>query len=358
MAESGSGSSYTDIILRHCVVEHAVNGVDMRMLAAAANARGSLTAEDTSVRSCSEMGIRLVALGSGMSIHYSGLIVLSLSRCQVFSNALSGLYCEAKKVAGWGEIPGTIRNSGIFRNGAHGIQIVSPAAESIPDVINNIVWGNTGDGLRAEAMKKQFKNNIIVGNGLGIIGTRIEGSPVVTFNNVWGNATNWAGVAAAFESAPGNISVDPLFTDPAAGDFHLRSQAGRYDPATDAWVRDAVTSPCIDAGDPASAFANEPQPNGGRINLGAFGGTPFASKSVPRLTGVLDPSTQDFVLSWHCQPGETYQVLYSATPDGPWWDDLPDSQLTAGANQTILSYTNTSVSLGMDRLYRVRWNLP
>ena len=42
---------------------------------------------------------------------------------------------------------------------------------------------------------------------------------------------------------------------------------------------DDVTSPCIDADDPNSHVAFEPFPNGGRINLGAYGGTPEASKS-------------------------------------------------------------------------------
>jgi len=35
----------------------------------------------------------------------------------------------------------------------------------------------------------------------------------------------------------------------------------------------------IDAGDPASAYDNEPAPNGKRVNLGAYGNTPQASKT-------------------------------------------------------------------------------
>ena len=42
---------------------------------------------------------------------------------------------------------------------------------------------------------------------------------------------------------------------------------------------DEVTSPCIDAGDPMSPIGREPFPNGGRINMGAYGGTAEASKS-------------------------------------------------------------------------------
>jgi hypothetical protein len=77
----------------------------------------------------------------------------------------------------------------------------------------------------------------------------------------------------------GNIDTDPQFADPANSDYHLKSQAGRFDPNTQSWVIDDVTSPCIDAGDPNSPVALEQQPNGGRINMGAYGGTIKASKS-------------------------------------------------------------------------------
>jgi hypothetical protein len=95
-----------------------------------------------------------------------------------------------------------------------------------------------------------------------------------------------------------SISVNPLFADPAGGDFHLKSQGGRYEPATGTWVIDSVHSPAIDAGDPASPFANEPAPHGGRINMGAYGNTAQASKAdtLPMLlemTIVHAPSTTD-----------------------------------------------------------------
>ena len=99
----------------------------------------------------------------------------------------------------------------------------------------------------------------------------------------------------------GNIDIDPCFvslgqwSDPnnggapataadpnavwVAGDYHLRSQAGHWDRQTETWVRDSETSPCIDAGNPAQPFSLEPFPNGGIINLGAYGDTAEASKS-------------------------------------------------------------------------------
>jgi len=92
------------------------------------------------------------------------------------------------------------------------------------------------------------------------------------------------------------IIADPCFADPGYwdpngtaddpnddffvdGDYHLESQAGRWDPNEGRWTMDEVTSPCIDAGNPMSPIGPEPFPNGGIINMGAYGGTAEASKS-------------------------------------------------------------------------------
>ncbi len=77
----------------------------------------------------------------------------------------------------------------------------------------------------------------------------------------------------------GNISSDPLFANATGGDFHEKSTSGRYNPSTGQFVNDAVHSPAIDAGNPASNYSKEPQPNGGRINMGRYGNTAEASKS-------------------------------------------------------------------------------
>ena len=77
----------------------------------------------------------------------------------------------------------------------------------------------------------------------------------------------------------GNINTDPLFSDMDNGDYHLKSQSGRWDPDSEGWIIDDNTSPCIDSGDPNSFFADEPEPNGHRINMGAYGGTDMASMS-------------------------------------------------------------------------------
>jgi len=77
----------------------------------------------------------------------------------------------------------------------------------------------------------------------------------------------------------GNINADPHFADQDNGDYHLTSKTGRWDPDSQNWVQDKVTSPCIDAGDASTPIGIEPSPNGGLVNIGAYGGTAEASKS-------------------------------------------------------------------------------
>ena len=83
---------------------------------------------------------------------------------------------------------------------------------------------------------------------------------------------------------PGNIDAVPRFADLAAGDFHLKSEVGRWDPNSESWVIDDVTSPCIDAGDPNSDWTSEIWPHGERINIGAYGGTREAGMSTKPQT--------------------------------------------------------------------------
>ena len=75
-----------------------------------------------------------------------------------------------------------------------------------------------------------------------------------------------------------NINAEPLFANPGNNDYHLKSAYGRYSPSQDLWVTDPQSSPCIDSGDPGMDNDREPS-GGGRINMGAYGGTPYASKS-------------------------------------------------------------------------------
>jgi len=127
--------------------------------------------------------------------------------------------------------------------------------------------------------------NTVLWDGGDEIGISDHVQVYVSYSDVYGG---WPG--------EGNIDLDPFFASPAywdpngtlddpnddffvEGDYHLKSQAGRWDSASGSWVQDDVTSPCIDAGDPNDPISNESFPNGGRINMGVYGGTAEASKS-------------------------------------------------------------------------------
>lgn len=77
----------------------------------------------------------------------------------------------------------------------------------------------------------------------------------------------------------GGEYADPGFVDPDANDYHLLSERGRYRATTDEWILDNVTSVCVDGGDPNIEPTEERMPNGGRINMGAYGNTASASMS-------------------------------------------------------------------------------
>lgn len=86
----------------------------------------------------------------------------------------------------------------------------------------------------------------------------------------------------------GNIDADPQFADVGSGDFHLKSIAGRWNPASQSWVQDIVNSPSIDKGDPNSDWTAELWPHGKRTNMGVYGGTAEASMSSSTLGNIAD----------------------------------------------------------------------
>jgi hypothetical protein len=62
------------------------------------------------------------------------------------------------------------------------------------------------------------------------------------------------------------------------------------------WATDDVTSPCIDAGDASDiGWQSELWPHGGRVNMGAYGGTPQASLSLNTVGNPADLNHDDAV---------------------------------------------------------------
>ena len=119
--------------------------------------------------------------------------------------------------------------------------------------------------------------NCIFRNGGSEIFNNNDSVITITYSDIQGG---WTG--------EGNIDTDPCFADADNGDYHLKSEAGRWDPDSQSWVKDGVSSPCIDIGDPDSDWRAELWPHGGHINMGAYGGTPEASMSLWDAGSIAD----------------------------------------------------------------------
>ena len=141
---------------------------------------------------------------------------------------------------------------------------------------NDATWGS---GMLNLQISNPTLTNCILWDG----GDEIQNygsTTTINYSDVEGGSTGvYLDPNSTLNWGVGNIDADPCFADAVNSDYHLKSQAGRWEPNSKSWVLDAVTSPCIDAGDPVSPIGAEPFPNGGRINLGAYGGAFEASKS-------------------------------------------------------------------------------
>ncbi len=150
--------------------------------------------------------------------------------------------------------------------------------------------GSSGGGLWVKSATAQVVNSIFWGNTATAGGSQLSHSSpatlTVNYSDVSGGPLGVTG-SGTLVWGIGNLNQDPNFVDAAVKDYHLRSTRGRYWPEHQVWVLDTVSSVCIDAGDPSSAYDLEPEPNGGRINMGAYGGTVYASLSPEGGSGGL-----------------------------------------------------------------------
>jgi hypothetical protein len=212
-------------------------------------------------------------LGGGIYIGYESNPLIT--DCIIRENSVGdwgwggGIYCEFSQM--------TIHNSIISNNTALGYEgsgggiYVTDASTVVNCTIANNSTTGEGGGIYGPAT---VKNSIIWANA----GT----------NQVQGGTTiNYSDIQGGFPGT-GNIHFDPGFANPANSDYHLKSEAGRWNPNSESWVMDAGTSPCIDRGDPNSEWTVELWPHGRRINMGAYGGTPQASMSLSDAGNIAD----------------------------------------------------------------------
>jgi len=169
----------------------------------------------------------------------------TLANCIMSGNTSSrggGVYCFFSSP--------TLTNCTIAGNTAtyYGGGVYCDSSSPSPTLTNCTITRNTagtyGGGVFCYSSNPKLANCILSGDTPQEIYAS-SATAVVRYSDVQGS---YAGT--------GNLNLNPLFVNAAAGNYHL-----------------APLSPCIDAGDPASDFSLEPEPDGGRINMGAYGNT-------------------------------------------------------------------------------------
>ena len=253
----GTGGIVGGSVISHCIIEHNTSGLDVGGI----SSNGTIANSRISNNSGCDVG---------GGVYGSPLI----SNCIITGNSV-----------------GAGRGGGVHcLEGARIINcLVSGNSARSQEYFDGWVEGEAG-GIYCSDANVLVSNCTIVSNWADANGGGIYGNPTITNSIVWGNncpnepqisgvpnisysdiQDGWLGI--------GNINVDPNFADVSGGDYHLKSQAGRWDANEGRWTKDEVTSLCIDAGDQNSPIGLEPFPNGGIINMGAYGGTREASKS-------------------------------------------------------------------------------
>jgi len=251
---------------------------------------------------------------------YTGRIANNL----VYANSVGGIVLADGDDA-------LIRNNTVYQQAGDAVRLYTQRQPS-PSVHlrNNILWVESGTGVSVSPSNQiglVSDYNLLYATGAGQVGR-------------WGyldrpTLSDWQ--RSAFTDRY-SLSVDPGLADPDGADdilgfldedhdgrdddFHLISETGRAT-GSQAPVLDGATglpaflptgqtadvgfSPAIDRGDGDDAFDQEPEPNGGFVNLGAHGNTSHASRSPDQHEYVLVlipnggevwPAEQQFAIEW------------------------------------------------------------
>ncbi|WP_149497533.1 right-handed parallel beta-helix repeat-containing protein [Roseiconus lacunae] len=304
--------AWTDSVIRNNVLYDNRTGIDadVRVLVAENRIFNSST------------GIRLEESAAQGNVIYSssaGITSVGSRSSSILNNLIYDVSSAGINGGGSGVV---IRNNTIDTN-ASGPAITLISA----DVSNNIIRATNGSALGALRTDYTFDSDF----NLFSLGED-------AFIGTWAGAARdsldgWSQITGFDQNS---IIADPMFVDPAGADgvigasgpalgfdddYHLQSLYGSFHSGALAPILDSETglpifapgvltldtrqSPGIDRGDLAVSVADEPTNNGGVVNLGAFGGTIYASKSASEYLLVTQPGSsavwpigQSFDIEW------------------------------------------------------------
>lgn len=207
-------------------------------------------------------GIRVTA-ASNVNVHHN----------LVYRNSSLGI--EVAGTSGGGHSSVSLVNNTVYAPQGGGVLVT--ANMSNVSVRNNILWSESSFALGVDPDSQvgfQSDYNNLYATGAGYL---------VSWQKHFGDIYDWQVEANLDNNSIGRTALaptldDPRFVDLANNDYRL-----------------APGSTSVDAGDPLVSLGLEPTPDGGRIDLGAYGGTALAPTS--RANG-LDLTYPNFYTDW------------------------------------------------------------
>ncbi|MEP6651792.1 MAG: right-handed parallel beta-helix repeat-containing protein [Myxococcales bacterium] len=164
------------------------------------------------------------------------------------SGALRGIEVTA--------VHGVVIRNVVLRDNQEGVYV---GDDSEVTVVNATLVRNGTGIFSAGSGVVQVRNSVITAGGAGL-SAMVDGKLISSYDDLFGNT---GPTYLHVQRGIGDLTYQPIFMDLAQNDLRL-----------------ADTQAITDRGDPADDFAAEPEPNGRRINLGAFGGTAEAELSM------------------------------------------------------------------------------
>lgn len=320
VAADGGGiycSYYSNPVVKDCLIENNIAG-------GLWSSGGGIWA-NTSPRIENCIIRNNIAGDQGGGLAFSGSVQNpSISKCQIVGNSANfggGIYSSARNLTAVNcQINGNRANS---RGGG----FYTYTSSSNMGLLNCTISGNWavseqfdndgGGGIYCAGSGAKLTNSILWDN-IAVRGTEaflLSSDAEMTFSycNVYNNLDSIYVKNANVLWEMGNLNIDPLFVSPGywdpnstpeevaddywvEGDYHLKSQAGRWSPSSASWLMDDITSRCIDAGNPGYSLNDEPvSPDNKRINLGYYGGTTEATKTPPDWSMTSDITNDGLV---------------------------------------------------------------
>lgn len=270
---------------------------------------------------------------------YSGTVIDSCLFSENSASCGAGINCEDCDL--------DITRNIVVNNDGEGIR----CRLSDSNILNCTVNGNSLNGIHLEQTAATVENTIVTNNqALG--GIRFIDSPnsLVKYsdfhNNAGGNfygspPSIYLGIIVTTNinddscDAFYNVFGDPLFADPASGDYQITWENFP--------VMDETRSPCIDAGSPLSSL----DPDGTLNDAGVF----YFDQIIPVVTGLtITIDGEDVILDWEEVPQAAFYNIYRA--DTPYFET---TGMTPVATVTGLSHMDENAAAEGMYFYIVTW---